>query len=175
MSGLQFTVVAVTTVLAFWTVGAYNRLMRLRNGILRRFVPLGQQFELRHALLQRQLDALAPVLPEHADALLAVRAACTQAQAAAVHARSHPGASGALSSLRLAEDILLETRTRLPPAPSAVADLADLGTQLAGAEVALQFARARFNEAVTEYNQAVQQFPTRMLAGLFGFRAAGTL
>ena len=179
MSSTQITVVAGAAVLVFWAVGAYNRLMQLRSGILRRFVPLDQQLGLRHALLQRQVDVLAPLLPAHADTLSALRAACSQAQSATAHARNHPGAAGALNSLRLAEDILLDTRARLPPAPvpvpAAGAELAELGPQLAAAEAALQFARSRFNDAVLEYNRAVQQFPTRLLAGLFGFRLAGAL
>jgi LemA protein len=184
MSTAQITVLAVAAVLVFWAVGAYNRLMELRNHILRGFAPLDQQLGLRHTLLQRQIDALEPRLPEHLEALSALRAACAQAQAAANHARTHPGASGALNSLRLAEDILLKTRARLPllaaehadPAHLADgADLADLGKQIAAAEAALQFARNGFNDAVMEYNRAVQQFPTRLLAGLFGFRPAGAL
>jgi LemA protein len=184
MSSLQITVVAIAAVLMFWAVGAYNRLMQLRNAIPRRFAPLADQLGVRHALLQRQADALVPVLPEQADLLAALRAACVQAQGATAHARNHPGAAGALNSLRLAEDILLETRARLPPVPAALpeaahatepAELAELGALLAAADVALQFARGRFNDAVMEYNHAVQQFPTWMLSGLFGFRLAGEL
>jgi len=175
MSSLQITFVAVAAVLVFWSVGAYNRLMQLRNGILRRFGPLDLQLGLRHSLLQRQIDALELVLPEHGDALAALRAACGQAQAAAVHARAQPAAARAMNSLRLAEEILFETRARLPPALAADATQVDMNAQLAAAEAALQFARSRFNDAVLEYNQAVQQFPTWMLAGLFGFRPAGAL
>jgi LemA protein len=180
MSSLQIILVALAAVLLFWAVGAYNRLMQLRNGVLRRFVPLDQQLALRHTLLQRQIDALEPVLAEHGGTLSALRAACSQAQAAASHARTRPTAAGAVNSLRLAEDILIEARARLPPAPAVDAGTeADpgvtLAAELAAAEAALQFARSRFNDAVMEYNHAVQQFPTRMLAGLFGFRPAGAL
>lgn len=175
MSSLQITFVALAAVLVFWTVGAYNRLMGLRNAILRGFVPLGQQLKLHHTLLQHRVEALAPTLPEHAETLAAVQAACAQAQAALALAKTHPSAAGALNSLRLAEDILLETRARLPPESNADAGPAGWAAQLGAAEAALQFARGRFNDAVMEYNQAVQQFPTRLLAGLFGFRAAGVL
>jgi LemA protein len=175
MGSLQITLVTLAAVLVFWAVGAYNRLMAMRNNILRGFAPVDQQLALRHALLQRLIEALAPALPDHAQTLAAVQAACSQAQTALAHARSHPGAAGALNSLRLAEAILLETRTRLPATTSADADLAEWHVQLGAAEAALQFALTRFNNAVLEYNRAVQQFPTRLLAGLFGFRAAGAL
>jgi LemA protein len=37
------------------------------------------------------------------------------------------------------------------------------------------FARQLFNQAVGSYNEAVQQFPTRILASFFGFREARSL
>ena len=40
---------------------------------------------------------------------------------------------------------------------------------------ALAFARRQFNESAQVYNRAVSQFPTWVIAGLFGFRKAGTL
>lgn len=181
MSRSQVTLAALVAVLVFWGVGAYNRMMRLRNALLSGYLPVDQQLKLRHTLLQRQAQALLPLLPEHAETLFALQAACTQAQAASTLARAHPGAANALGSLRLAESILLETRARLaaadgPEALSAeTAEMAELTAQLAVVEAALQFARGRFNGAVMEYNHAVEQFPTRLLAGLFGFRLAGTL
>lgn len=173
MSGLQITLIAIAAVLVFWAIGAYNRLVRLRGAIVRAFVPVAQQLGQRHTLLQRQAELLAPLLPGHADTLTGLLAACAQAQAARAHASAHPGAPGALNSLRLAEDILLETRAKLPMPGDASAEQAELNARLAEVETALQFARGRFNNGVAEYNRAVQQFPTWLLAGLFGFRAAG--
>ena len=37
------------------------------------------------------------------------------------------------------------------------------------------FTRQVFNQAVTQYNEALQQFPTRILANLYGFTAARSL
>jgi LemA protein len=37
------------------------------------------------------------------------------------------------------------------------------------------FARQLFNDAVHAYNEAVRQFPTRLLSRLFGFGNAGPL
>ena len=39
----------------------------------------------------------------------------------------------------------------------------------------LDFARREFNAAVDRYNTAVEQFPTLLLARLFGFRIGATL
>ena len=178
MSRLQITLATLIAVLVFWGVGAYNRLMRLRNAILSGFLPVDQHLTLRHTLLQCQTETLLPLWPEQAETLSALQAACAQAQAASTLARAHPGAANVLGSLRLAESILLETRARLPAADgleAPLAEMAELSAQLAVVEAALQLARGRFNDAVMEYNRAIQQFPTRLLAGLFGFSPAGTL
>jgi len=161
--------------LLFWLVGAYNRLVSLRGAIVRQFVPVESQLTQRHGLLLQQIDALTPVLLNAAPRLDALRAACQQCSAACAHAKVRPGAVGAITSLRLAEDILGDARARLPVQSVSGIDLSALNAQLAAADTALAFARRQFNDAVIEYNDAVRQFPTVLLVGLFGFRAAGTL
>jgi LemA protein len=159
--------IVVAAVLVFWSVGAYNRLVGLRNELLRCFVPVDDQFRARQVLLQRWADGLDGADPSVLESL---RAACQQIDAACSHARAHPARAGALTSLRLAEEILGQARTRLP----ACAD-EGLAAALAEADTTLAFARRQFNEAVLAYNRAVSQFPTWVLSGLFGFRKAGTL
>jgi LemA protein len=105
----------------------------------------------------------------------ALRAACQQAEIACNHARARPGTVGAITSLRLAEEILVDARSRVPVPTLAGTGLPELSVQLAAIDTTLAFARRQFNEAVGVYNHAIRQFPTRLLAGLFGFRAGGTL
>jgi LemA protein len=165
MSNSEIAVWAGAAALLFWGVGAYNRLVRLRGDIVQRFAPVDAQFKQRHAMLMQQLDALAPVLA-NASAL---------AENACAHARLHPGAAGAITSLRLAEEILTDARARLPVPTTAGTALPELRLQLATIDTTLAFARGQFNESVAVYNHAIRQFPTRLLAGLFGFRAGGLL
>jgi len=175
MSTTQIVGGVVCAALLFWVVGAYNRLVRLRGAIVRRFVPVDEQFKLRHALLQQQIDALAPALPSAAPRIDTLRAASQQVDAACAHARQRPGAAGAISSLRMADEILADARARLPVQSMPGLDLAELNAQLTASDTTLAFARRQFNEAVASYNHAVAQFPTVMIVGLFGFRSAGTL
>ena len=175
MSSSQIACAVVAAALLFWAVGAYNRLVRLRAAIPRQFAPLDEQFRQRHALLLEQAGALAPVLDGAATQLGALRAACQQVEAACAHAKVRPGAPGAITSLRLADEILAEARARLPAPATGDDELAALNTRLGASDATLAFARRQFNDAVTEYNHAVQQFPTLLLVGLFGFRAAATL
>jgi hypothetical protein len=53
--------------------------------------------------------------------------------------------------------------------------LALIQEELANADAALGFARQQFNSAAQDYNDAVLQFPTWVIAGLFRFRVAGVL
>ena len=94
---------------------------------------------------------------------------------ARAHARTHPGAPGAITSLRLADDILAEARARLPVQSVGGVDMSTVNAELAAADTALAFARRQFNDAVLAYNHAIRQVPTRLIAAIFGFAPAGTL
>ena len=100
------------------------------------------------------------------------------AQAARALGVSQPAIS---KSLRLAEEALTSARSRLqaelPARQERLSGLtieADI-EQLAAADNTLAFARAQFNAATQTYNDAIRQIPTRLVASVFGFQAAGTL
>lgn len=176
MTTTQITGAGIAAVLLFWIVGAYNRMVRLRNALVARFNAVDVAFRERHALIEQQVELLGSVLLSAGPRLDALRAACRQADAAREHARARPGAAGAITSLRLAEEILADARGRLPVQALGGADAAlpEVNAQLGLNDATLVFARRDFNLAVAAYNEAVRQFPTAMLARLFGFRAAGT-
>ena len=46
-----------------------------------------------------------------------------------------------------------------------------LQTQLEGTERRIKVARKDFNRSIQEYNSSVRSFPTKIVAGLFGFKA----
>lgn len=175
MSNTEIVGWAIAALLLFWGVGAYNRLVRLRGAIVRQFAPVAEQFRLRHGLLLQLLDALVPALANAGPRIDALRAACRQLDAACAHAKVRPGAAGAITSLRLANEILGEARARLPVQSAPGSELAVLNAQLQASDATLAFARQQFDAAVLEYNRAVKQFPTVLLVGLFGFRSAATL
>lgn len=166
--------ILVGALLVFWVVGAYNRIVSLRNELVARFAPLDEQYRLRQQLLREQAERLAAEGRAEAADLEALQAALAQADAACGHAKLHPGAAGAIKSLRVAEEVLAATRARLP---SVTADesLAELAMRLAAGEASLDFTKRRFNDAVREYNDAVGQFPTWIVAAVFGFRPAAPL
>jgi LemA protein len=172
MTTTQGTVTAIGAIVVFWIVGAYNRLVRLRTELAARFGAVDERYGQRQALLESQLALLSTALAAAAPRLEALRAACRQADAAREHARARPGAASIVTSLRVAEDIVADARSRLPVQSVAGTDLPDLNARLATSDTALAFARADFNAAVAAYNEAVGEFPTFFVARLFNFRAA---
>ena len=172
MTATQAFLAAFVAILVFWVVGAYNRIVRLRSALVERFGAVDRQCQDRRTLLEAQHALLSGVLVAAAPRLDALQAACRQADAAREKAAVRPGAAGAITSLRAAEDILADARARLPVQSAAGVDLADLNTRLAEGDMSLAFARREFNDSVAAYNEAVDQFPTLLVARLFGFRPA---
>ena len=82
MTTTEGTVTAIAAVVAFWIVGAYNRLVRLRSELVARFGAVDERYRQRHALLEGQLELLSTALAAAAPRLDALRAACRQADKA---------------------------------------------------------------------------------------------
>jgi LemA protein len=181
MTSSQIAGWVAAAVLLFWAVGAYNRLVSLRNEISRAFTPVDTQMRHRHTLLQQWVESLRPFADHAPQQLDAVLAACGQLQTACDVVRMRPSASRPMASLRVAEETLAAARSRLaaelPARPELLAGVgaAVLGEELAAADSTLAFARRQFNDTIQTYNDALDQFPTWLIAGMFGFHGAGTL
>lgn len=179
MSSSQTLLWTVAAALLFWGVGAYNRLVRMRNAIQQHYAALDARVLRRNEGVAALAAALAPLVePALVETL---QAALGQSQAAREQARKTPCDARAITNLGVTETVLGDARLRLAGVlaqqgeslgASSVPALVDQVTQ---AETALGFAREQFNRAAAEYNAAVRQFPTRLLAALFGFGAGATL
>lgn len=55
------------------------------------------------------------------------------------------------------------------PTLKGTAAYSGLQTQLEGTERRIKVARKDFNEAINNYNSSVRSFPTKLMAGIFGF------
>lgn len=170
----QWLLLLVAAVLLFWAVGARNRLVSMRNEISRCFTVVQAQTQQRQMLLLQWMDSLHPLLGD-APELASVQAACQQVQVACEHLQARPSAAQPATSLRMAEETLAAARQRLVAALHAAPQPSLPAESLATADSTLAFARHQFNTITQAYNEALMQFPTWVIAGLFGFRAAGTL
>ncbi len=170
--------VAVTLV---WAVGAYNRLVRLRNDIANAFALIDVQLKRRHDLIPNLVEVARKYMEHERDTLERVTAARAQTMAAGDLARNKPLAMSAIKSLTMAEDSLASALGRFQvvaeayPELKADAQMRDLSEELTHTENKVAFSRQYFNDATLLYNNAAQAFPTRIVSGLFGFRSATML
>lgn len=168
----------------FWSVGAYNRLVRLRSDAITAFGAL-------EAILQRQIELARGSLPESAEpsgltrpgdlldgvtALWAgLRGAAMQFAASLAAMRPRPLDPRVAAALTEAHDVFSMAWLRVhqeahdlagAPVPEA------LWLQWQHMVMQAGSARQDFNDAVSRYNDAIAQFPALLLAWLFGFKPA---
>jgi len=181
MSTTQIVSWIVLAVIIFWGVGAYNRLVRLRNVIANSFAQIDVQLKRRYDLIPNLVEVARKYAAHERETLEAVTAARNQAKAAADVARSRPAAAGPITSLTMAEEVLGTAMGKLMalveayPELKADQSLRELAEELTSTENKVAFSRQLFNDATLDYNNAAQQFPTSMMANLFGFRSAAML
>ena len=181
MSTSQIVILALIALTVFWAVGAYNRLVRLRNEIGNAFAQIDVQLKRRHDLIPNLVEVARKYLSHERETLERVIAARAQAVAATDLVRAKPHQSGPVKSLGMAEGVLASAlgglRATIEAYPDLKADqtLRELNEELTHTENKVAFSRQLFNDATLDYNNAAHQFPTNVVAGLFGFRTAAML
>jgi LemA protein len=169
---------AIAAVVLFWTVGAYNRLVRLRANAKSAFADLEAEMSKQVALVRECLppaDATQPAALEGAGSFwAALHGAAAQFAASLSAARPRPLEPEGIAALSAAQDVLAMAWERAerddahdlagPRLPETVsARRAQLVMQT---HVAID----RFDRAVSRYNEGIAQFPAVLLAWLFGFK-----
>lgn len=87
-----------------------------------------------------------------------------------VNAENFKQQSAAQDGLAAATNRLLVTVEKYPDLQGAAA-FKGLQTQLEGTERRIKIARKDFNDAIQVYNSSVRSFPTKIAAGIFGFKS----
>ncbi len=173
--------VAAAAALFFWGVGAYNRLMSLRNAIGEAFTQLDTQLKERSEACDKLLALIAPRLPSEQATFDALATAQVESQAAALASRAKPWSPDPVGGLAVASALHAAALTRLLSLLDHQAELRsetavdELVSELKLIERQRAFSRQVFNQAVAQYNEALHQFPTRVLANLYGFGEARSL
>lgn len=181
MSTTSLISMVVLALLLFWAVGAYNRLVRLKNIIANAFGQIDVQLKRRYDLIPSLVDAAKKYLLHERETLEAVIAARNQAFAASDAARSRPTRASEVLALAAAEQALGSSLARLfavaevYPELKADATILELNEELTSTENKFAFARQAYNDSVLDYNNAQAQFPTLLVARLFGFAASEML
>ena len=181
MSTTQIVTWVVLVTLALWMLSAYNRLVRSRNEIANAFAQIDVQLKRRYDLIPNLVDVARKYVQHERDTLEAVIAARNAAKSAGDAARAKPADAQRIGALGSAEGALAGLMKQLAvvveayPALKADATLRDLSEELGHTENRVAFARQAFNDSVLDYNNAAQQVPTNIVAGVFSFKPAAML
>jgi len=179
MSWIIVLVVIAATV--FWAVGAYNRLVSLRNKFKNAFAQIDVQLKRRYDLIPNLVETAKGYMKHERETLENVIRARNSAVTANTAAAADPGSAQAIQGLVVAEGALSGALSKLFALAEAYPDLKanqnmmQLTEELTGTENKISFARQAFNDSVMSYNTAVQQFPTNFIAGAFTFTQAELL
>jgi LemA protein len=158
--------VVILVVLGFMLVGTYNRLVALRQNANQAFADIDVQLKQRQDLVPNLVETVKGYAAHEKTTLEAVtnaRAAAASATGVQDRVQAENALTGALRQLFAVAEAY--------PDLKANASFIQLQNELTDIENKLAAARRFFNNAVAEFNAAIQQFLAVLIAGGFGFAA----
>ena len=160
-----FIALAVVVLLALAVVLIYNGLVAKRNRAENAWAQVDVQLRRRHDLIPNLVETVKGYAAHEQGTFSAVteaRAVAEKAEGPAAQAQAETALSGALGRLMAVAEAYPELR--------ATENFQQLQAELGGTEDKIATARQVYNDTVLTYNNACQQVPTNIVAGVFGFR-----
>lgn len=158
-------IIIIIVLLVLWLVGLYNRLVSLRNRRQNAFADIDVQLRQRHDLIPQLVETVKGYAGHERSVLTEI----TQARSAAMAAKTiddkivaEQQLTSALQGLRI--------QVEAYPDLKANQNFLQLQEELSDIENKLAASRRFFNGATTEYNNAVETFPSNLIANNFGFK-----
>ena len=164
---MSTTIIIIVSVVIFLLllVSFYNQLVKLRNNRENAFADIDVQLKQRHDLIPQLLETVKGYMKHEEKVLTNVTAA----------------RSGALNASTISEKIAAENQltsalSGLNVAVEAYPDLKassnfmQFQEEISDIENKLSAVRRFFNSSTKEYNNAVETFPSNVIAGMFSFK-----
>ena len=171
-------ILVIVAVAVFWVVGAYNRLVSLRNKFKNAFAQIDVQLKRRYDLIPNLVETAKGYMKHERETLEKVISARNSAVTANAAAAADPGSASAMQGLIVAEGALSGALSRLFALVEAYPDLKanqnmmQLTEEMTSTENKISFARQAYNDSVMVYNTTRERFPTNIFAGMFNFTEA---
>ena len=157
-------ILVVVVLIALVLVSMYNRLVKLRNNRENAFANIDVQLKQRHDLIPQLVATVKGYAAHEKEVLMRV----TEARAAAMSAT---GINDKIQAENKLTSALAGLKVSLEAYPDLKAnqDFMHLQQEIADIENKLAATRRFFNSATRELNNAVQTFPSNIIAGMFNF------
>ncbi len=158
-------IIVILVVIAIWAMNLYNGLVRLRNRRQNAFADIDVQLRQRHDLVPQLVETVKGYAGHEKEVLLKI----TEARSAAISATT---IDDKIKSEQLLTTALqgLKVSVEAYPDLKANQNFLQLQEELSDIENKLAASRRFFNAATTEYNNAVESFPSNLIANNFGFQ-----
>jgi LemA protein len=160
-------IIAALALLALYAIIVFNRLVALRQGWKQAFADIDVQLKQRHDLIPNLVETVKGYASHESGVFEKV----TEARASAMHATGVADKSAAEGMLTGALGNLMAVAENYPQL-KANENFRQLQDELSDIENKIAASRRFLNNAVAEYNVAIQQFPAALFAGAFGFQPA---
>jgi LemA protein len=156
-------------VLAFFLLRTFNRLVGLRNGTRNAWSDIDVQLTRRHDLVPNLVESVKGYMQHERQTLEAV----TQARAQAMTISGAGIATRAVAEMALTGAVgnLFAVAEKYPTL-KASQNFMLLQEQLTSTENRIAFSRQHYNELVRQFNTSIAEFPSNLVAGMFGFSPA---
>jgi LemA protein len=158
-------IVVVVLLVAILLAFLYNKLVRLRNRTENAWSQVDVQLRRRYDLIPNLVETV----KGYASHERATFDEVTQARTAAQQARTVEEQAGAENVLTAAIGRLFAVAEAYPQL-RATENFQQLQAQLEETESKIAVSRQIYNDTVLTYDNAIEQVPTNLIAGIFGFR-----
>jgi len=165
MSTVLLIIILVVAFIAFYGVGAYNKLVGLRNNRENAFANIDVQLKQRHDLIPQLVETVkgyAKHEKETFENIARLRTAAVNANTIDEKIQAENALSSALSGLK----VTLEAYPEL----QANQNFLQLQQEVSDIENKIAATRRFFNSSTKELNTEVQKFPSNIIANIFGFK-----
>ena len=157
-------VVGLILALLAYLVATYNRLVTLRNRVENAWAQIDVQLKRRYDLIPNLMETVKGYMKHEKETLENI----TKYRAQLV--------TGSVEERAKANNMLTQTLKSLfavaenYPKLEASQNFRMLQEELAGTENKISYIRTAYNDSVLEYDNALEMFPSNMVANMFGFK-----
>ena len=159
--------VLIVAVPFFYLKGTYNELVTMEEQVNAAWAQVENQLQRRYDLIPNYVETVKGYAAHEREVFVEV----TEARSKVAGATGKEEQIQANNQLTSALSRLMVVVERYPDL-KANQNFIRLQDELAGTENRIAVERRRYNEAVRAFNTRIRQFPTNMVAGLFGFEKA---
>lgn len=167
---ITLIILAVVAIILGWLVATYNGLVKMRNRVKEAWSDIDVQLKRRYNLIPNLVEAVKGYAGHEKKVFTDVTEARTKAMAAQK--------SGNPAETAKAENMLAGTLKTLfavsenYPELKANQNFLSLQEELSDTENKIQASRRFYNGNVRDFNTKQEQFPTNLIASMFGFKPA---